>query len=207
MARLAALLLCASVAGCTAASGFFSGAVGNRNRAGNDASSSGTALDAENAAGYLRMMSDLVEGDSVMQAEVFQQVDREATSNPTTSNRLKLALALATTGHANSNDEHAERELRELLAAQELLLPEERVLAVLKLEEVERRLMLDIELQQLQQTTSTSLAEQIQATEGRIEALEAQNRELRLRLEDAQQKLAELANIERSIRERESDAN
>jgi predicted RNase H-like nuclease (RuvC/YqgF family) len=81
------------------------------------------------------------------------------------------------------------------------------VLAVLKLAEVERRLMLDIELQQLQQSASTSLAEQIQATASRIEALEAQNRELRLRLEDAQQKLAELANIERSIRERESDAN
>ncbi len=164
-------------------------------------------IDAQVLAVYLQLMSDLVDGDLVTQAEVFQSVTADTETSPTTTNRLKLALALAVPGHPNSNPEHAREELSELLSASELLLPEERLLASIQLQEVEERLILNIEASQTRSDAEAAIERQNFDAAQRIEQLEGENRELRRRLEEVETTLEELTDIERSIRERESGPN
>jgi len=165
---------------------------------------SGSAVSAESIAVYLRILADLLEGDAVIQAETFQAVSTEAAAAPNTTNRLKLAIALAVPGHPGSNGEHAQRELRELLAASEVLLPEERILATLLLGQVEQRLLLDLEAQQTQSAAAESIQRQNTDAEQRLRQIQDENRLLRQQLEEAQNVIDELTDIERSIRERES---
>jgi hypothetical protein len=198
--RSISIVVVLALAGCTAAGGFFSSTSGQRPAARGAAEGQSLAL-------YLQFMSELVAGDAVTQAEVFQRISREAAEAPTTTNRLKLALALATPGHPSSNAEHAQRELRELLAAEELLLPEERMLVLLELEEVEQRLILDLEAQRVQEDAAETLAQQSVDSARRIQELESENRDLQQQLQDARKALDEITNIERSIRERQSDTN
>jgi predicted RNase H-like nuclease (RuvC/YqgF family) len=149
-------------------------------------------------------MADLLEGDAVTQAETFQSVDNDAVTAPNTTNRLKLAIALSIPGHPGSNAEHAQRELRELLAASEVLLPEERILATLQLAQVEQSLLLDLEAQQTQTAAVESIQRQNTDAEQRLRQVQEENRALRQQLEEAQNVIDELTDIERSIRERES---
>ena len=85
-----------------------------------------------------------------MQADVFRNVAAAADAAPTTTNRLMLALALATPTHPSSDPAQAQRLLSELLATGDALLPEEHVLALIHLKEVEQRLILDAEATRLQ---------------------------------------------------------
>ena len=62
-------------------------------------------------------------GDPARQAEMFQSAKDAAALSPTTSNRLRYALALATPGHSGSDPVAAQRQLSELLARPETLLP------------------------------------------------------------------------------------
>jgi hypothetical protein len=50
----------------------------------------------------LEMMSNLPQGDPARQAEIFQQAKDAAELQPTTSNRLRYALALATPGYSGA---------------------------------------------------------------------------------------------------------
>ena len=95
------------------------------------------------------MMSELPQGDPARQAELFQSAKDAAAVSPTTSNRLKYALALATPGHSGSDPVAAQRQLSELLARPETLLTAERLLALVELQEVDQRLVLQAENQRL----------------------------------------------------------
>lgn len=202
MNRLILLLSSALLGACSASGGFFGG----------DSDASQTQVDTAVVSGidssglsvYLQLMADLVEGDLVTQAEVFQTVSADAAAAPNTTNRLKLALALAIPGHAGSNAEHAQQELRELLAASEVLLPQERVLAAIQLVQIEQRLLLDLEARRLQAAAAESMQQQNSDSELRLQRLQDENRALRAELEQTQDILEEITNIERSIRERES---
>jgi hypothetical protein len=156
---------------------------------------------------YLRTMRDLVEGDAVVQADTFMSVAEAADFEPTTTNRLNLALALATPGHPSSNPASAQRMLSELLAAGAALLPEERILAVVHLKEVEQRLVLDAEAQRLQQEAAAATLRRNNQSARRLQDLIEENERLRTELDAAQQKLDAITNIERSIRERENDSD
>lgn len=202
MNRLILVLSSALLGACSASGGFFGG----------DSDANQTQVDAAVVSGidssglsvYLQLMADLVEGDLVTQAEVFQTVSADAAAAPNTTNRLKLALALAIPGHAGSNAEHAQQELRELLAASEVLLPQERVLAAIQLVQIEQRLLLDLEARRLQAAAAESMQQQNSDSELRLQRLQDENRALRAELEQTQDILEEITNIERSIRERES---
>lgn len=197
------LLLSSSVLGACSTSGGFFGGDTDANQTQVDAAVV-SGIDSSGLSVYLQLMADLVEGDQVTQAEVFQTVSADAAAAPNTTNRLKLALALAIPGHAGSNAEHAQRELRELLAASEVLLPQERVLAAIQLVQIEQRLLLDLEARRIQTAAAESIQQQNSDTELRIRRLEDENRALRAELEQTQDILEEITNIERSIRERES---
>jgi hypothetical protein len=197
------MLLCSLLGACTLADGgLFSRETSSTSSTPRSGAASG--ISAEGMAVYLRIMADLLEGDAVAQAETFQAVNADAASAPNTTNRLKLAIALSVPGHPGSNAEHAQRELRELLAASEVLLPEERILATLLLVQVEQRLLLDLEAQQTQSAAVESIQRQNTDAEQRLRQAQEENRNLRQQLEEAQNVIDELTDIERSIRERES---
>jgi hypothetical protein len=207
MARvIASIVLCAGLAACSTSGGLF-GAGGSQSNAPQPSGGSASALNAEGLTVYLQTMRDLIEGDPVVQADTFRNAAETASFEPTTTNRLNYALALATPGHPSSNAAEAQRLLASLLAAGEALLPEERILAVVHLKEAEQRLILDAEAQRLQQEAVAATAQQSNQSAQRLQGLIEENRQLRLQLDEAREKLNAITNIERSIRERENGAD
>ena len=153
---------------------------------------------------YLRTLRSLIEGDPVEQADVFRNVAAAADASPTTTNRLMLALALATPTHPSSDEAKAQKLLSELLAAGDTLLPEERTLALIHLKDVEARLILDAEASRLQRAAAAASAERNDRTTQQLQAALEENRQLKLALDDVRARLDAITNIERSIREREN---
>lgn len=202
-ALIAALTLCA--AACVMGGGTrnpVSSAASGQPAGGNEAGAAGN-----NLAIYLETMRDLIEGDPVVQADVFRNTEAAALFEPTTTNRLNYALALATPGHPSSNAVEAQKLLAEVLAAGDTLLPEERILAIVHLKEVEQRLILDAQAQRLQQAAAAATSEQNNQTAERLRTALEENRRLQAQLDEAREKLDAITNIERSIRERENGAN
>jgi len=162
---------------------------------------------AEGIAIYLQTLRSLIEGDPVVQADVFRNVAAAADSSPTTTNRLMLALALATPTHPASDEAKAQKLLSELLAAGDTLLPEERILALIHLKDVEQRLILDAEAARLQRAATAATAERNDRTTQQLQAALEENRQLKLELDDVRKRLDTITSIERSIRERENGPN
>jgi hypothetical protein len=150
----------------------------------------------------LERMRTLPEGDPARQAEMFQAVKNETQLAPTTSNRLKLALALATPGHGGSDPVAARRQLSELLATPETLLPVERLLALVELEQVDERLVLQSENQQLRDDASHDTHDKLLTINRRLSTELDENARLRKALDEAQAKLDAVTHIERSINDR-----
>jgi hypothetical protein len=203
----AALLLVIAATGCSAFGGRSSSAPAAK-PVSQVAPTAGTrSLGGEGLALYLRTLHDLLEGDAVLKADVFRNVAAAADAAPTTTNRLNLALALATPGHPSNNPLEAQRLLSELLAKDNALLPDERVLALIELKDVEQRLILDAEAARLQKAAQAAATQRNDQTAQRLQTALDENRQLRQQLGEARAKLDAITNIERSIRERESGAN
>ena len=150
----------------------------------------------------LELMSALPKGDPARQAELFQSAKDAASLSPTTSNRLKYALALAIPGHSGSDPVAAQRQLSELLARPETLLPEERLLALVQLQDVDQRLILQAENQRLRDEALHDSKDKQQALNRRLQAETDENAHLRKALDEAHAKLDAVTHIERSINER-----
>ena len=150
----------------------------------------------------LELMHSLPEGDPARQAEVFQSTKDAAAISPTTSNKLKFALALATPGHGGSDPVAAQRQLSELLATPETLLPAERLLALVELKEVDQRLVLQAENAQLRDDARSEAREKLSGVTKRLAAETDENARLRKALDEAQAKLEAVTHIERSITDR-----
>ncbi len=152
----------------------------------------------------LEMMSELPQRDPARQAELFQAAHNAAELTPTTSNKLKYALALATPGHGGANPVAAQRQLSELLAAPENLLPIERYLAQSELKQVERQLVLATENQRLRDDLPRESRDKLASINRRLAAETDENAKLRKELDDARAKLEAISHIERSINDRSS---
>jgi hypothetical protein len=150
----------------------------------------------------LELMRALPAGDPARQAELFQSTKDAATLAPTTSNKLKFALALATPGHGGSDPVAAQRQLAELLATPETLLPVERLLAMVELQEVDQRLILQEENKQLREEAPRESREKLLALNHRLAAESDDNARLRKALDEAQAKLEAVTHIEKSINDR-----
>jgi hypothetical protein len=161
----------------------------------------------ENLTLYLTTLRELIEGDAVAKADVFRNVAAAADTAPTTTNRLNLALALATPGHPSSSPAEAQRLLNELLAKDNALLADERALALIELKDVEQRLILDAEAARLQKAAQAATTQRNDQNAQRLQTALDENRLLRQQLDEARAKLDAITNIERSIRERESGSN
>jgi hypothetical protein len=151
----------------------------------------------------LEMMSALPQGDPARQAEMFQSAKDAADLTPTTSNRLKFALALAAPGYSGSDPVAAQRQLSELLARPETLLPIERLLALVELKEVEQRLILQAENKRIRDDAPhDDSRDKLQALTRRLAAESDENVKLRKALDEARAKLEAVTHIERSINDR-----
>jgi hypothetical protein len=151
----------------------------------------------------LELMSSLPQGDPARQAELFEAAKEAAELTPTTSNRLRFALALATPGHSGSDPVAAQRQLAELLARPETLLPVERLLALVELQNVEQRLILQAENQRARDDAQRDdTREKLAATTRRLTAESDENARLRKALDEARAKLEAVTHIERSINDR-----
>ncbi len=197
-------ILAASLSAC-ASPGLFGRALGHKD----DPREAYAAQHArtQGVGAYLDLMRQLIEGDPVTQAETFRSIAQAAAASPTTSNRIKLALALGTPGHPGSDPKKAANMFNDLLASGSALLPEERALVTVHLKEVEQQLILSQETEQLKKQAAEKLAAQNAQSSRRLENAKAENEKLRKQLDEAEKKLNAITNIERSIRERENGAN
>lgn len=197
------LCLCALAALLAGCSG---GLLASRERARPEPVVDRSAADAQAARQYLAELEELQTATPARQAELLQGARGAAESSPTTTHRLRLALMLAVAGHPGSDPVAARRQLSELLARPELLLPAERALAAVHLSDVEDRLVLIAENRRLQQETSTRERERAttvnSAISRRLQAELDENARLRKALEEAQRKLEAVTQVERSITER-----
>ncbi|MDP9009940.1 MAG: hypothetical protein M3N91_14750 [Pseudomonadota bacterium] len=163
--------------------------------------------DAGAVAPLLEMMSNLPQGDPARQAEVFQQAKDAAELQPTTSNKLKYALALATPGYSGADPVAAQRQLAELLARPETLLPVERLLAAVELKEVEQRLILQAENARMRDAVPNDSHDKLQSINRRLAAESDENAKLRKALDEARAKLEAVTHIEqRSVTDRGTGA-
>jgi len=163
------------------------------------------AVDAGAIAPVLELMSSLPQGDPARQAELFQQAKDAAELSPTTSNRLRYALALATPGHSGADPVAAQRQLSELLARPETLLPIERMLAIVELKEVEQQLVLLADTKRLRdEAARDSHDDRLATINRRLAAENDENARLRKALDEARAKLEAVTHIERSINDRGS---
>ncbi len=167
-------------------------------------SSSGTViLGAPSANEYLQTLDLLATGDPATQAEIYADAESRSTLTPDPSTNLRFALVLATPGHSESDPEQAQSMLRELLTQTALMTSYEIALAEIHLNAVEDRIVLGSEARRLRQASSRQAQTEEQALRQRLAAVEAENRTLRRGLDEAQEKLAAITNIERSIRDQE----
>jgi len=162
-------------------------------------------LGAPEANTYLTELYQLATGDPATQAEIFADAQSAATLTPGTSTQLRYALILATPGHSESDSASAQGILREILSQQELMTPAEISLATIYLQDVEARIVLDSEARRLRSETSRAATTEAAAINQRLARIEAENRQLRESLADAEAKLEAITTIERSIREQSGD--
>jgi hypothetical protein len=210
-ARAAAALVALTVlAGCTSTGGFpgrgardGGGEPGLEGPASRDIS----PIDTGGLAVYLRTLRELIEGDSLTQAGIFNDLEDAAEFAPTKTNRLLYALALSVPGHPGTDPAAGADRLRALIAAGDTLTPEERILARVLLQSANR---LDV-LQTAATGSDQRLAGAIADREAELNAEHAaelervltENEALRRELESATAMLDAITNIERSISERE----
>ena len=152
---------------------------------------------------YVAELGRIASGDPAAQAEIFADATAAAQLTPSPSTNLRLGLVLSIPGHPESNPEQAQSILREVLTQTILLTPAEISLAVIHLNNVERQIVANSEARRLRASSSRAAQTQQQAASQRLATVEAENRQLRSDLEEAEQKLEAITSIERSIREQE----
>ena len=162
-------------------------------------------LDSTEANVYLNEMFELISGYPATQAEIFADAESAATLTPGPSTQLRYALVLATPGHSGSNDAEAQRLLRDILAQTEMMTTAETALATIYLRDVETRMVLNSESRRLRSASTQAATTEDAAISQRMARIEAENRQLRESLAEAEGKLEAITSIERSIREQSGD--
>jgi len=194
MATISLMSLVVLVAGCTQTQDWLRG----RNTA---TPTDPVVLGAPSADTYLKELHTLATGDPYTQVEIYSDAEAAARLTPGPSTELRFALVLATPGHAETDAQRAQSMLREVLTRTELLTAAEIALATITLKSVEDRLTLDAESRRLRTENARARATESEALAQRIATVEAENRELKDQLSEAEAKLEAIMSIERSMRE------
>jgi hypothetical protein len=186
-----------AIAGCGASGGL-------TKRGENTASPTVDRNSAETAVitSYLDICLKVARGTPAEQAEILATANNDYRAAPTPSRVLRYAMILATPAHAGSDSVGAQRLLREVLASPETLLPAERALAYLQLQQVEREQSLTADVRRLQAGAERATSERISQLTRRLTVESEENARLKKALADAQAKLDAIANIEGSSNNR-----
>jgi hypothetical protein len=147
---------------------------------------------------YLDTCLRLARGTPAEQAEILAATNNDYRAAPTPSRVLRYAMVLSTPGHAGFDPVVSQRLLHEVLASPETLLPAERALAFLQLQQVERQQSLQADVRRLQTGAERSTNDRIAQLTKRLSTESEENTRLKKALADAQAKLDAIANIERS---------
>ena len=91
----------------------------------------------------LQLLQTLVQGAPADAGRDRRHGATDYETAPTPSRQLRFALILATPGHPATDLPRAQRLLRELMANPEMLLPGERALAFLELQQIDDHLTLE----------------------------------------------------------------
>jgi len=153
-------------------------------------------------AGYLDTCLRLARGTPAEQAEILTTTNNDYSAAPTPSRVLRYAMVLSTPGHSGFDPVVAQRLLHEVLASPETLLPAERALAFLQLQQVERQQSLQADVRRLQSGNERTANDRIAQLTRRLTAESEDNARLKKALADAQAKLDAIANIEGSSNNR-----
>jgi len=167
------------------------------------AATTGSATATGGLAIYLDTMQQLITGDALTRAAAFNDAEEAAEFAPTTTNRLRYALALSVPGHSGSDPAAATQRLGALLAAGDALLPEERMLATIQLRQAEQLQILASANADLTRRIETAVAASDAESARRLQSVLAENERLARELEDATTMLDAITNIERRINESE----
>jgi len=160
------------------------------------------ATEATLMANYLDTCLKVARGTPAEQAEVLTTVSNDYHAAPAPSKVLRYAMVLSTPGHSGFDPVVSQRLLREVLASPETLLPAERALAFLQLQQVERQQSLQADVRRLQTGAERSTNERIAQLSKRLTTESEENTRLKRALADAQAKLDAIANIEGSANKR-----
>jgi hypothetical protein len=158
-------------------------------------------IGAPDAETYLAEIYELSAGDTRKQSDIFDDARTAAELTPGPSSSLRLAMVLATPGHANSDPGRAATMLREILDQEPLLTTAELSLATIYLGYAERLAAATGEVARLRDASERATRAEQQSTARRIAAVEAENARLREELAKAEEKLEAITSIERSLRD------
>jgi hypothetical protein len=168
-----------------------------------NASDEAVVIGAPDAESYLAELYELASGDARRQAAIFDDASAAARLTPGPSSKLRLALVLATPGHADSDPGRAVTLLREVLDQEPLLTSAELSLATIYLAGAERLSTATGEVARLRSASARAARSEEQQAARRIATIEAENTRLREQLAEAEEKLEAITSIERSIREQQ----
>lgn len=163
-----------------------------------DRSSTETAV----ISSYLDVCLRVARGTPAEQAEILTGASNDYSAAPTPSRVLRYAMVLSTPGHAGYDPVVAQRLLHEVLANPETLLPAERALAFLQLQQVDRQQAIQADNRRLQQSADRATNDRIAQLTKRLTTESDENARLKKALADAQAKLDAIANIEGSANKR-----
>jgi hypothetical protein len=150
-------------------------------------------------ASYFEVLDRLAPGDPDRQSTELASTLTQSQQNPTSSNRLKYAVALGAAGHSLSNPVEAKRLITELLAGANDLTPQEISLANAFQREYDARVALYADLARQREESERQL--QLIDADGdrRYNALNAETQRLKKSLAEAERKLEAVAEMERSL--------
>jgi len=150
-------------------------------------------------AAYFEVLDLMAPGDAVRQSTGLASTLTQAQQNPTSSNRLRYAIALGAAGHVSSNPVEARRLITELLAGQNDLTPREVSLANAFLREFDARVALYADLARQREESERQLKSMDADGDRRYSALNAETQRLKKALAEAERKLEAVAEMERTL--------
>ena len=150
-------------------------------------------------ASYFEVLDLMAPGDAVRQSTALASTLTEAQQNPTSSNRLRHALALGAAGHSSSNPVEARRLITELLAGAHDLTAQEVSLANAFLREYDARVALYADLARQREDSERQMKSIGADDDRRYSALYAETQRLKKALAEAERKLEAVAEMERTL--------
>lgn len=146
-------------------------------------------------------LQKLIAAPPEQQMEMVGTAEEDFQKTPTPTRKLRLALILGTPSQAGTDLPRAQKMLQELSSDPDSpLLPGERALVALQLQQIGDYLTLQQENRTLQ--AEAARADQLAPLKHRLDGASEENERLKRQLAEARAKLAAIANIEKSLNER-----